>query len=384
MIDLTEKHCWAEIDISAIKNNYNFIKNSSETPFYVTLKADAYGHGAKYLSTIYEALGAFGVAVSSFAEAMEIRKNGVKTPILILGYTEPSLAGELFHNNISQCVFSLEYAKNLNQKALYPVDCHLKLDTGMGRLGFDLVGDKENSYIEIRQLLDLHNLRFTGLFSHFPVADYLEEKEVSYTENQISLFNDCYGFLMRNGFDFRIVHGQNSAGILRNLRGKFNASRAGIILYGENPSLEIVGCELQSAMVVKTIVTHIKTIKAGQFVGYGMAFEAHKDTKVATIAIGYADGLPRQLQKSKHFVNIKGNEYPVIGICMDQCMLDITGSDIKLGDEVLAMGGYGNTSFDTIAQKVGTINYHILCGIQKRVPRVYLENGKIVHVDTNI
>lgn len=383
MNNLIEKHCWAEIDLGAIKHNYNLIKDTFEKPFYVTLKADAYGHGAKYLSKLYEELGAFGIAVSSFSEAMEIRKFGVKTPVLILGYTDPCLAGELFHNNISQCVFSLGYAEELNQKALYPIDCHLKIDTGMGRLGFDLVGDKTGSFLQMKRLLDLHNLRFTGLFSHFPVSDYLGERELAYTEGQIELFNEALDFLSRNGFDFKFIHGQNSAGILRNLNGRFNVLRAGIILYGENPSTAIVGCELHSAMQVKTIVTHIKTIKPGQFVGYGMTFEAKKETTVATIAMGYADGLPRQLNQNRHFVNIKGEEYPVIGICMDQCMVDVTQGDVALYDEVLAMGGYGNTSFDTIAQKTGTINYHMMCGIQRRVPRVFVENGKTVYVEAN-
>ncbi|MEG1801565.1 MAG: alanine racemase, partial [Oscillospiraceae bacterium] len=352
--------------------------------FYVVLKADAYGHGAKYLAKIYEELGAFGIAVSSFSEGMELRTSGIKLPILVLGYTDPTLARELFNNKISQCVFSFEYAEKLNQQALYPIDCHLKLDTGMGRLGFDVVGDKQASFSNMRKLLDLHNLKFTGIFSHFPVADALGAKEVAYTENQIKLFNETLDFLVRNGFDFKIIHGQNSAGILRNLGGRFNTMRAGIILYGENPSEEVGSGELQPTMTVRTIVTHLKTIKAGQFVGYGMCFEAVADTKIATIAIGYADGLPRQLKSSGHFVSINGREYPMVGICMDQCMVDVTGGGVELGDEVIVMGGYGNTSFGTISKKVGTISHQIMCGIQRRVPRVYIENGKVVNVECNM
>ncbi|MEG0092222.1 MAG: alanine racemase, partial [Oscillospiraceae bacterium] len=268
--------------------------------------------------------------------------------------------------------------------ALYPIDCHLKLDTGMGRIGFDMVGEKEASRSEMRKLLELNNLQFTGIFSHFPVSDALGEKEVAYTENQINLFNETLDFLTRIGFDFKVIHGQNSAAILRNLSSKFNTMRAGIILYGESPSAQVGSPELQSAMTVRTIVTHIKTIKAGQFVGYGLSFEAFADTTVATIAIGYADGLPRQLKTSGHLVTIGRNEYPIIGICMDQCMVDVTGSRVAVGDEVIAMGGTGSTSFSTIAAKSGTINYEIMCGIQRRVPRVYVEKGKVINVECNM
>ena len=383
-MNLVEKHCWAEVSVEAIKNNYNFIKNSFNKPFYVTLKADAYGHGAKYLAKLYEEMGAFGIAVSSFAEAMEIRKTGVKLPILILGYTSPHLATQLSRNQISQCVYSLEYAHQLQRSSLYPIDCHLKLDTGMGRLGFDLVGDKENAYNEMKQLLELSNLRFTGVFSHFPVADSLGEEEIAYTERQIELFDEAVDYLTRYGFEFKHIHGQNSAGILRKLTGRFNVMRAGIILYGMNPSKELSGCDLTPAMEVKTVVTHIKDVKAGQCIGYGFAYKAEKPVRVATIAAGYADGLPRFIKNKKYALRINDVEYPLIAVCMDQCMLDVTDSDVKVGDEVLIMGGTGNQSFDHVASLTGTINYEVPCGLKRRVPKVYLENKKIVFVEDNM
>ena len=181
-MNLPEKHCWAKISLKALRDNFNFIKNSFNMPFYVVLKADGYGHGARYLAKIYEEMGAFGVAVSCYAEAMEIRSSGVKLPILILGYTSPEKATQLSKYQITQTVHSLEYAKQLQQQSLYPIDCHLKLDTGMGRIGFDLVADKEKAFEEMKQLLELPNLRFTGLYSHFPAADSFEEEAVLYTE----------------------------------------------------------------------------------------------------------------------------------------------------------------------------------------------------------
>lgn len=381
---LIEKHCWAEIDLDAIKHNYNFIKNISGMPFYAVVKADGYGHGAKYLARIYEDMGAYGVAVSSFGEAMELRNSGIKLPILILGYTSPHLATQLSKNQLSQCVYSLEYAKELDKNSLYPIDCHLKLDTGMGRIGFDLVGDKENAFAEMKELLSFHNLRFTGIFSHFPVADSMEEEAVRYTERQIELFNEAYDYLTRYGFNFKVVHGQNSAAILRKLSGRFNTMRAGIILYGGTPSKDLAGCDLRPTMKIKTVVTHVKNVKKGQYIGYSMGYCAPVDMEIATVAIGYADGLPRQLKDRNYVMTINGVEYPLLAVCMDQCMLDVTFGNIKVGDEVVAMGGTGRTSFDSIAQLTDCLNYEIICRVQRRVPRVYIENGKIMYVDNNI
>ena len=383
-MNLPEKHCWAKISLKALRDNFNFIKNSFGMPFYVVLKADGYGHGARYLAKIYEEMGAFGVAVSCYAEAMEIRSSGVKLPILILGYTSPEKATQLSKYQITQTVHSLEYAKQLQQQSLYPIDCHLKLDTGMGRIGFDLVADKEKAFEEMKQLLELPNLRFTGLYSHFPAADSFEEEAVLYTEKQIELFNEAYDYLTRYGFDFKIVHGQNSAGILRKLNGHFNAMRAGIILYGMCPSDSLAGGDLTPVMEIKTVVTHVKDIKEGQYVGYGLNFKAEMPMTVATVAIGYADGLPRFLKKKDYTMNINGVDYPLIAVCMDQCMLDVTFGNVKIGDEVVAMGGTGAQNFDRIAKMTGTINYEIPCGIQRRVPKVFMEDDKVVFVENNM
>ena len=383
-MNLPEKHCWAEISLQAIKSNYNFIKNSFEKPFYVVLKADGYGHGARYLAKIYEEMGAYGVAVSCFAEAMELRNSGIKLPILILGYTSPEKATMLSKNQISQTVHSLEYAKQLQQHSLYPIDCHVKLDTGMGRIGFDVAGDKEKAFAEMKELLALPNLRFTGIFSHFPVADSLGAEEIAYTQRQIEIFGETVEYLTRYGFDFKTVHGQNSAGILRKLETGFNTMRAGIILYGLFPSSALAGGDLTPVMEVKTVVTHVKEIKAGQCVGYGFSYKADFPTTVATVAIGYADGLPRAVKNKNYTMNINGVDYPLIAVCMDQCMLDVTFGNVKVGDEVIAMGGKGNQSFDNIAALTDTINYEIPCGIQRRVPKVFVENGKTVFVEDNM
>ncbi len=384
-MDLRERHCWAEIDIDAIKSNYQLIKYTLDRPFYTVVKADAYGHGAKYIAKIYSELDTFGFCVSSFNEAMELRNAGITKPVLILGYTEPNKAYELFKNNLTQTVFSLEYAKALNDQALYPVECHVKLDTGMGRLGFDLISDKDRAYSDIRKLLNMHNLKFTGVFSHFPAADAVDEKALIATQRQIELFGETARLMDSWGFNLKTLHGQNSAGIARKLNGSFNTMRAGIILYGLNPSDEVIFPGLKPAMKLKTVVTHVKTVKAGQSVSYGMNWTATQDTKVATLAAGYADGVNRLLGFTGHKVQIGDKYYPVIGnICMDQMMIDVTGSDIKAGDEVTVWGGDGEISADKVAAKIYTIPYELMCGVSKRVPRVYMESGKIRHIEYGI
>lgn len=385
-MELREKHCWVEIDIDAIRHNYNLIKDTFGRPFYTVVKADAYGHGAKYLARIYSEMDTFGFCVSQFSEAMELRNAGITKPILILGYTDPRKAYELFKNNLTQTVFSTEYATRLNNNALYPVDCHIKLDTGMGRLGFDVAGDKEKAHSEIRNLLNFRNLRFTGMFNHFSVSDSTGERELIHTQKQMDLFRETERLMSSWGFNLKVIHGQNSAAIARKLNGVYNTMRAGVILYGQQPSDEVIMPEIRPAMKLKTIVTHIKTIHAGQSVGYGMRFTAEKDTKVATIASGYADGVPRLLAQTGHTVLINGRFYPIIGsVCMDQMMVDITDSeDISIGDEVVVIDGRGENSYDRVAEKVFSVNYEIMCDVTKRVPKVYMENGRIRHIEYGI
>lgn len=382
-MELKEKHCWAEIDTDALKSNFNLIKNTFSRPFYAVVKADAYGHGAVFLSKMYRDMGVFGLCVSSFAEAMQLRGRGITKPILILGYTNPDKAYDLFKYNLTQTVFSLEYARRLNERALYPIDCHIKLDTGMGRIGFDMSGDAEGALARIKSLRQLSNLKFTGMFTHFAAADCLGEKELVYTQRRIELFDTALDTAGKRGFDLKIIHGQNSAGIARKLGDKFNTMRAGIILYGRQPSDEVILPGLKPAMSLKTVVTHIKTVKAGRYISYGMNWRAEKDSVIATLGAGYADGVPRLLSFTGHEVMIGGRLYPVAGnICMDQMMADITGADgINVGDEALVMGGSGRLSLENVAGKVRTIPHELMCSVSRRVPRVYKSNEKIIHIE---
>ncbi len=385
-MQLIENHVWCEINTDAIIHNYKMITTASSLPVYATVKADAYGHGAPYIAKIYQNLDILGLSVSSFSEAIQLRKSGITKPILILGYTDPKLAKELFLNNLTQSIISLDYAKQLSQNALYPIDCHIKIDTGMGRLGFDIIYDKEKALEEMYQLKNLHNIKCSGLYTHFAAADMAGEFYLEYTQNQIDLFNEIKEKLKNKGFDISLFHGQNSSGIARKLESEFNMLRPGCILYGYYPSNEVIMPDLMPALDLKSIITHIKPVKKGQFISYGLTHKVPNDTIIATVCCGYADGLPRQLSNTNHQVEINGKNYPVIGrICMDQFMVDIgCESDIKVGDEVLVIGGNGKQSFHNTATKLSTLPGNLLCSLNKRAPKVYLKDGKYVHIDNGI
>ena len=385
------KRTWAEIDLDALDYNIKSIKSKMAPKHKVMgiVKADAYGHGDGFVARKLQAGGFDWFGVSNIEEAMSLRNEGITKPILVLGYTPADCVKIMSDYSITNAVVGMEHAKALQAAAAEAgvvVDVHIKLDTGMGRLGFDLVADKEKAHSEIRSLLNYRNLRFTGVFSHFSVADSTGEKELIHTQKQMELFRETTRLMDSWGFNLKTIHGQNSAAIARKLNGVYNTMRAGVILYGQQPSDEVIMPEIRPAMKLKTIVTHIKTIHAGQSVGYGMRFTAEKDTRVATIASGYADGIPRLLARTGHVVEINGRYYPIIGsVCMDQMMVDITDSEgINIGDEVVVLDGRGENSYDKVAEKTFTVNYEIMCDLAKRVPKVYMENSRIKHIEYGI
>ncbi len=385
-MQLIEKHNWCEIDVDAIIHNYNKIIKHTNLPLFATVKSDAYGHGAPFISKVYQDLDVLGLSVSSFSEAIQLRKSGITKPILILGYTEPHLAQELFLNNITQTIFSLDYAKELNKQALFPIDCHIKIDTGMGRIGFDTVNDVKKALDEIYKLKDLQNIKCTGLFTHFASSDMAGDYYENYTLKQIDLFNEVKSNLKNKGFDLKFFHGQNSAAIARKFSGEFNVTRPGGMLYGYHPSNEVSMDGLMPAFSLKAIVTHIKRIKPSQFIGYGLTYKATKDTNIATVCLGFGDGFPRNLSTTNYFVNISGKDYPLAGrICMDQFMVDLGDDEtVKVGDEVLVIGGTGKQSMFDASISLGTLPGNLLALVPKRVPRVYKKNNQIIHIEYSI
>ena len=384
------RRTWAEVDADAVKHNFRVIREAADknADIMCVIKADGYGHGAVFMAELYEKLGASRFAVSNIEEAMQLRENGITLPILILGFTPAKMAKELAENNISQAVFSEEYARELSACAVSEninVKIHIKLDTGMSRIGFmyQNIGRDSKSLEQIASACALPNLIHEGIFTHFALSDDGQEGKAP-TLHQLECFSDAVEKLSARGIEFEIVHCSNSGAIIDYKQAHFNCVRAGIILYGLSPSPKLAGkLDLRPAMQIKSVIAQIKTVEPDTAVSYGGTFVTDKPTVIATVPIGYADGYSRSLS-NRAYMTVHGQKAPVVGrVCMDQVMIDITGIEgVRPGDEVTVIGdGSGNTmSFDDIAGMTGTINYEVVCLVGKRVPRVYLRHGKNVGI----
>ncbi|PKD28913.1 Alanine racemase [Ruminococcus bromii] len=384
------KRTWAEISLNAIEHNYNVIRNkvADDTKVCCVIKADGYGHGAVELSQIYEKLGADFFAVSNIDEGIEIRKSGSKLPIVILGYTPVSEAENLAEYDISQAVFSLEYAKELSEKCVEE-DCickmHIKVDSGMSRIGFMCQEFPRDEYSieEICEACCLPNLEVEGLFTHFCVSDEDAEGR-EFTNKQYENFIHVRDSLKTRGVDISVVHCSNSGAIEDYPETCCDMVRAGIILYGLAPSSKLADrLDLVPAMTLKTVVAFVKEVQKGATISYGRTFTADRKMKIATVPIGYADGFIRQNAKDGYMM-VNGKKAKIVGrICMDQTMLDVTNiEDVKTGDEVVVFGTgeNGEPTADSLAENTGTINYETVCLVGKRVPRIYIKDGKIENV----
>lgn len=384
------KRTWAEISLNAIEHNYNVIRNkvADDTKVCCVIKADGYGHGAVELSQIYEKLGADFFAVSNIDEGIEIRKSGSKLPIVILGYTPVSEAENLAEYDISQAVFSLEYAKEISEKCVEE-DCickmHIKVDSGMSRIGFMCQEFPRDEYSieEICEACCLPNLEVEGLFTHFCVSDEDAEGR-EFTNKQYENFIHVRDSLKKRGVDISVVHCSNSGAIEDYPETCCDMVRAGIILYGLAPSSKLADrLDLVPAMTLKTVVAFVKEVQKGATISYGRTFTADRKMKIATVPIGYADGFIRQNAKDGYMM-VNGKKAKIVGrICMDQTMLDVTDiEDVKTGDEVVVFGTgeNGEPTADSLAENTGTINYETVCLVGKRVPRIYIKDGKIENV----
>lgn len=384
------KRTWAEISLNAIEHNYNVIRNkvADDTKVCCVIKADGYGHGAVELSQIYEKLGADFFAVSNIDEGIEIRKSASKLPIVILGYTPVSEAENLAEYDISQAVFSLEYAKELSEKCVEE-DCickmHIKVDSGMSRIGFMCQEFPRDEYSieEICEACCLPNLEVEGLFTHFCVSDEDAEGR-EFTNKQYENFIHVRDSLKKRGVDISVVHCSNSGAIEDYPETCCDMVRAGIILYGLAPSSKLADrLDLVPAMTLKTVVAFVKEVQKGATISYGRTFTADRKMKIATVPIGYADGFIRQNAKDGYMM-VNGKKAKIVGrICMDQTMLDVTDiEDVKTGDEVVVFGTgeNGEPTADSLAENTGTINYETVCLVGKRVPRIYIKDGKIENV----
>lgn len=380
---------WVEVDLDAVAHNIRQVRQATAPSAKVlaVVKADAYGHG--YLETARTLIdnGADFLGVATFEEAKQLRTHGISTPILILG---PAMADDLYDivaYDVIPTVFDLDTAIRISEAARTlgrTATLHIKLDTGMNRVGYRVSGDAAADapvIDEILRIAALPNVAVGGIFTHFAKAD---EADRSYTDQQFARFVSVTDTLEARGLHIPIRHCCNSGGILAYPAYHLDMVRAGIIIYGHYPSDEMPHTlDLRPAMQFKTVVTNINRLEAGTAVSYGGTFTAERDMTAATIAIGYADGYSRTLSH-KAEVLVNGRRAPVIGnICMDQCMIDVTHvKQINVGDEVILFGKDGNDriTVEAVAALMGTINYEVLCVIGKRVPRVYIQNGQFVSV----
>jgi len=376
---------WSEINLDAFVENFKKIKAMVRPGTMVTgvIKADAYGHGAIEIGKVLQEEGVDRFAVATLSEALQLRKVFKKIPILILGYTPTYAADEVIENNIIQTMYNVDEAGIFSDRAVKlekKLKLHIKIDTGMSRLGFQANADSVEKIIQISKM---PNIEIEGMFTHFAVAD---EADKEYTYNQYEKYKFMVDSLKAQGLEIPVKHVSNSAAIMDLPEMNMDMVRAGIILYGLYPSDDVIKerIDLKQVMSLKAEVSHVKELEAGTGVSYGLKYVTPGKRKIATVPIGYADGYTRMLS-GKAEVLVKGVKVPVVGrICMDQCLIDVTGIDVKIGDEVILFGSDGtNTiSIDELALKLGTINYEITCMISKRIPREYTRGGnKVKTVD---
>lgn len=384
------RRTWAEIDLDAAAHNYAVIraKMSPDAQMCCVVKADAYGHGAVQLAKLYERLGASWLAVSNLEEAVQLRDAGVHLPILILGYTPPQCAGQLGVLQITQTILSEQYALSLDReaaKAGVSVHVHIKLDTGMSRIGFLYQDPKTggDALDAIERVCSLHHLIADGIFTHFAVADEGDAGEV-FTNRQFACFTSAIDRLADRDVTFKLRHCANSAAISEYPSMQLNMCRPGVILYGMQPSAKLRRpLDLQPVMSLKSTVSLVKTLPSGAPLSYGCTFRTDHETRVATITVGYADGYPRLLS-NKGEVLLHGKRAPILGrICMDQMMVDVTTiPEVAEGDTAVLVGTDGEETISAmdIANIIGTINYEITCNVSKRVPRLFIREGREVGV----
>ena len=379
--DMADRHykIWAEIDLGALRRNYRKIEKivngrSPEAAVMPIIKADAYGHGAAKCLEVLVGEGARLFGVSSVAEGIELRhalcelEVREQVDILVLGYSVEDDVDLMRKYDLIQTVFSLEYAKKLSDACETilgkgeRIRAHIKVDTGMNRLGFRY--DDTDSIIKATEL---GGLDIEGIFTHYACADELDNPM---TVAQSRRFEGLLCELDKRGISLKLKHICNSAGILRSECKPYDAVRAGIILYGVPPSYEFDKYGFEQVMTLKTRIAHIHEINPGETVSYGATFTADRKMKIATIPVGYADGFIRAYAGA--LVHINSVDCRVVGrICMDQCMIDVTGVDVKQGDEVTLLGDADD--LEEYARLADTIPYEVLCLVGKRVPRVYID-----------
>ncbi len=369
---------WVTIDRNAILHNVEEIKKllHKESEIMAVVKANAYGHGDGVIAKLLENNGIHTFAVSSVDEALNLRRVGVSGDILILGYTPPVHFHYLIEENLLQNFLSLDYAKKLNEFASaygVMIHGHIKVDTGMGRLGIRYTDD-EDGYEEIKAVYQLDHLAVEGIFSHFSVADELDDENLKYTAHQIELFEKVLERLKEEGIKPGKTHIQNSYGIL-NYQLHYDYVRPGLLILGVTSDDAIEIRSNPDFIPALSWYANVKTVQPNSSISYGRHYIAKSERKIATVSVGYADGVPREASNSGMEVLVHGKRCTIVGnICMDQMMIDVSNvDDVCEGDVVTLVGRDGDeqVKIDEWSRKVPTINNDMLCRISARVPRFY-------------
>ena len=375
----------ADINLDAIRYNIETVKalNSSDKKTCLVIKADAYGHGSVPLAKEMDDLADY-YAVATMDEAVELRNAEITKPILILGYTDVEDYVRAIEHNVTIAIYDKPEAEKLSETAIRlgkKAKVHIKVDSGMSRIGFQC---EESEVEKAMEVYKMEGVDVEGVFTHYAKADYIDKSDA---KKQYENFTWFVSEMENRGAIFEIKHIDNSAGAMEIHSDGYNMYRLGIVIYGLYPSEEIdKSVVLKPAMTLKSKVVHIKTLHAGRGVGYGWTYTTKKDTRIATVAVGYADGYPRALSNVGR-VLINGQYAPIVGrVCMDQIMVDVTeidkASPVKVGDEVILFGTQGDRSIsvEEVAEPANSFNYEEVCNISRRVPRVYMKNGKESYV----
>ena len=376
------KRTWAEIDLDNLAHNFGVIRRQvgPEAKLLGVVKADAYGHGAVKVAKKLEQMGAAYLAVSNIDECAELRDGGVTLPVLMLGYTPADQGERIVRLDMTQAVPNVETARAYDEAAARagkPMKVHIKLDTGMGRLGFQCDDAHfDASLRDILEVLQLKHLDVEGVFTHFAVSDEDAPEHVAFTGLQHERFQRMIGAVEQTGFRFRLKHCCNAGGIASYPEWAGDMVRCGIILYGTGGLAERMG--MKPVMRLKTTVATVKDFDPETSISYGRTYFTDRPERIAVLSIGYADGLHRALSNKLTVLTPYGEAKQVGRICMDMCMIDATAQpELKPGDEVEIFGE--RMLCETAAKQCGTISYELLCAASKRVPRVYFENGAPIH-----
>ena len=381
-MESTLKRTWAEIDLDHLTHNFEVIRRhvGDKVKLLGVVKADGYGHGAVEIAKRLEQLGAGYLAVSNIDECEELRDSGVTLPILMLGFTPADQTARILQLHMTQAVQSYDIAKEFSDRAIAlggKMTVHVKLDTGMGRLGFQCDDAHfDASLRDILKVLTLPGLDVEGVFTHFCVSDEAADECVEFTKVQHDRFLRMIDAVETQGnFRFRLHHCCNAGGIASYPEWAWDMVRCGIILYGTGDLAERMG--MKPVMTVKTTVSTIKDFDPDTSISYGRQFFTTRPSRIAVLPIGYADGLFRALSGKLRVLTPYGEAQQVGRICMDMCMIDVTDlPQLKVGDEIEVFGEH--QLIETAAKQCGTISYELLCAVSKRVPRYYYLGGKCV------